>query len=105
MLCPGPVNTGHPTANQPVEVETAPPASTRDLGYTGRRGTRITAALAPSPATVVLATFTSFYVRKYIPTSITVPCSGTGTVAFVPSPGSKSARTATLPVTSVNIGT
>jgi hypothetical protein len=30
--------------------------------------------------------FTSFYVKEDIPTTITVPCSGTGTMTFAPSP-------------------
>ncbi len=104
VVCGGPATSGHPAGNQPVEVKTTVPASTSDLGYTGSKGRRITAALSPSPATVVIATFTSYFVPEYIPTTITVPCSGTGTVAFVPSPGSKHARTATLKVTFENIG-
>lgn len=106
VVCAGPANTGHPAGKQPVEVKiTPPPVSTSDVGYTGSAGRRITAALSPAAATVVIAGFTSYFVKKYIPTSITVPCSGTGTVAFVPAPGSTNARTATLAVTFENIGT
>ena len=104
VLCPGPVNTGHPTGHQPLEVTPAPPASTSDLGYTGSAGTRIKASLLPAATTNVLATFTSYFVPKYIPTTITVPCSGTGTLAFAPAPHSPNARTATLTVTFINIG-
>ena len=81
VICPGQATTGHPIGKQPVEVQTASPVSTFDLGYTGSRARRITAALSPTAATVVIASFTSYFVPKYIPTTITVPCSGTGTVA------------------------
>jgi hypothetical protein len=104
VICPGPITHGHPIGNQPVEVRPAVPTSTTDLGYTGSAGRRITASLRSSPTVIPLATFTNYFVKAYIPTSITVPCSGTGTVAFVPSPGSANARTATLTVTFLNLG-
>jgi hypothetical protein len=99
VICPGPVNTGHPAAGQKIEVKTAQPTSTFDLGFTGSAGKKITAALAPSATTTILVSFTSFFVPKNIPTSITVPCSGTGKVVFRPSPTSPTARSAVLPVT------
>jgi hypothetical protein len=104
VICPGPITHGHPTGKQPVEVRSAVPVSTTDVGYTGSAGRRITASLSSSPTVIPLATFTSYFVKQYIPTSITVPCSGTGTVTFVPSPGSPNARTATLTVTFQNLG-
>ena len=99
VICPGPVNTGHPAAGQTIEVKTAQPTSTFDIGYTGSAGKKITAALAPTATTTVLATFTSFFVPKKIPTSITVPCSGSGKVVFRPAPTSPTAKSAVLPVT------
>jgi len=99
VICPGPVNTGHPAAGQTIEVETAQPTSTFDLGYTGSAGRKIRATLAPAATTTILASFTSFFVPKTIPTSITVPCSGTGKVVFRPSPTSSTAKSAVLPVT------
>ncbi|HLX50968.1 MAG TPA: hypothetical protein VKS82_21785 [Streptosporangiaceae bacterium] len=106
VVCPGPLQpgqTGHPTASQPVEVEPASPTSTGDLGYTGSAGDEITAALGTTSTSIVLASFTSYFVQQYIPTGIEVPCSGTGTVAFIPSPGSSTAKTAILDVTFENI--
>jgi hypothetical protein len=104
VICPGPAGgTGHPAGNQPVEVETASPTSTSDLGYTGSTGDEITAALGTASTSIVLARFTSYFVQQYIPTGIEVPCSGTGTVAFIPSPGSSTAKTAILGVTFENI--
>ena len=91
--------------NQTIEVKTAQPTSTFDIGFTGSAGKKITATLAPAATTTILASFTSFFVPKKIPTSITVPCSGTGTVIFAPSPTSSTAKSAKLPVTFLNIGT
>jgi hypothetical protein len=102
--CPGPITTGHPVGNQPVEVEPAPAPTGNDIGFTGSKGRKITASLFYGPAVVVIDSFTSYFVPKNIPTNITVPCSGSGTVVFAPSPGSKTARSATLPVTFLNIG-
>jgi hypothetical protein len=99
VICVGGVNTGHPASGQTIEVKTAQPTSTFDLGFTGSAGTKITAALAPAATTTILASFTSFFVPKNIPTSITVPCSGTGKVVFRPSPTSATAKSAVLPVT------
>jgi len=105
VICPGPANTGHPAGNQTIEVKTAQPTSTFDIGFTGSAGTKITATLAPAATTTILASFTSYFVPKKIPTGITVPCSGTGTVRFTPSPTSSTAKSAKLPVTFLNIGT
>jgi hypothetical protein len=105
VICPGPVNTGHPAGNQKIEVKTVQPASTADVGFTGSAGKKITATLAPTPATTILASFTSYFVPKKIPTGITVPCSGAGSVVFTPSPGSTTAKPATLTVTFLNVGT
>jgi len=99
VICPGPVNTGHPAAGQTIEVETTQPTSTFDTGFTGSAGKKIAAALAPAASITILASFTSFFVPKPIPTTITVPCSGTGKVVFRPSPTSSTAKSAVLPVT------
>lgn len=102
--CIGPVQpsqTGHPLPNQTVEVEPASPAgAAADLGYTGSAANSIVATLGPSStAFSAIGTFTAYDVIEYIPTTITVPCSGSGVVSFTPSPGSPSASPATLNVT------
>ena len=104
VICPGPANTGHPAAHQPVEVKPVPSSTAADAGFTGSKGKKITASLGPAASTVVIGSFTSYFVKKNIPTNITVPCSGSGTAVFTPSPTSKTARSATLPVTFLNIG-
>jgi hypothetical protein len=104
VVCPGPESkTGHPEQKQPVEVVPMQPASTTDLGYTGSKGRAITASLGVAAAVIKLASFSGYYVPVYIPTKIVVPCSGTGTVRFTPAPTSKTAKTATLTVTFVNV--
>jgi hypothetical protein len=106
VVCPGPESkAGHPEENQPLEVVPAQSASTNDVGYTGSKGRAITAALGPTSSTTILAKFSGYDVPVYIPTKILLPCSGTGTLLFTPSPTSKTAKTATLTVTFVNVGT
>jgi hypothetical protein len=106
VLCPGPAQTGHPIAHQPVVVKPAPGPTTTDVGFTGSAGRKIVASLnfGPAPAVVHIATFTNYFVTVNIPIKITVPCSGTGAVFFTPAPGSSSAKSAMLPVTFLNIG-
>ena len=96
-----PGETGHPLANQTIEVEPANIAgSAVDLGYTGTVGNSIVATLGPSSTSVnVLAKFTAYFVVQHIPTTITVPCAGSGVVSFTPVPGSPSAFSANLSVT------
>ncbi len=45
VICPGPGTTGHPAASQQIEVKTAQPTSTFDIGFTGSAGKKITATL------------------------------------------------------------
>jgi hypothetical protein len=105
--CPLPVSggasgTAHPQSGQTIEVMLG--STVADAGFTGSAGTSITAdllyQLSPTGPTYVeeLGTFTDYGVLDLIPTSINVPCTGTGEVAFIPSPDSSTARTATVPV-------
>ena len=102
VVCPAGSTTGHPVADQPVEVELAASAGTTDTGYTGSAGKSINATLTPGTTTALIASFTSYYVPKNIPTTIVVPCSGSGTVTFAPAPTSSTAKSAVLPVTFVS---
>ena len=104
MGCAGPSQTGHPLAGQTVKVFPAPAPTTSDLGFTGSAAHAI-AVRFPSPA----VTNTPVILRDYavsaaIPTSLTLPFSGSGTVAFVPEPTSSTAHTATVKVTFISIG-
>ena len=107
VVCPGPATqgeTGHPVSGQYLEVVTAPPVSA-DTGYTGTAADSIDAyILTPTgAANGPVVVFKSFYVEEPIPTTIELPCSGTGTAAFVPEPTSNTARTATVTLTFENI--
>lgn len=107
MGCAGPSQpgqTGHPLAGQTVKVLPAPAPTTSDLGFTGSAAHAI-AVRFPSPT----VTDTPVILRDYavsapIPTSLTLPCSGSGKVAFVPEPTSPTAHTTTVTVTFVSIG-
>lgn len=82
-----------------IEVVTGA-SSSADSGYTGSAADLIDAYLgAPASSATPAAVFISFFVAEPVPTSILVPCSGTGTVSFVPVPTSATARTATVTIT------
>jgi hypothetical protein len=111
MACFGPLRpgqTGHPMAGQTAEVF-RPEVIVSHLGFTGPDATSISAffnAPPPSPAAASATgavTFTRYAVPKKIPTSLVLPCAGTGNVYFVPFPGSPigAATDAVLPVTYV----
>jgi hypothetical protein len=90
VACAGAAATGHPFPGQFVEVHQVFPPVTTTLGYTGNFGAEINADLIWSRGTITvvtrIATFTSYDVTMPIPTSITVPCSGSGVMNFAPSP-------------------
>jgi hypothetical protein len=90
VACAGAAAAGHPFPGQFVEVQQIFPPVTTTLGYTGNFGIRISADLIWSRGTIAvatpIATFTSYGVSMPIPTSITVPCSGSGVMNFAPSP-------------------
>ena len=94
VACPGPAQgqTTHPLEGQTLSVSL--PASTGGtVGDTGPRGRHITVfqGIPPESATTAsaaakgLPTFTHYGTKK-LPTSITVPCSGTGYFTFMPFP-------------------
>lgn len=107
VVCPGPIThaeTGHPVSGQYLEAVTTP-ATSADSGSTGTAAISIDAFILTStgagsaPAVV----FNSFFVEEPLPTSLELPCSGSGGVAFVPEPTSPTARTAAVAVTFENI--
>jgi hypothetical protein len=96
MACFGavrPGQKGHPMAGQTVEVFRPEVIVLHHSGYTGKNATSIVAFFGPPPPTAVpptasatTVTFKKDGVNKPIPTSLLLPCSGTGTVYFVPLP-------------------
>ena len=108
MVCAGPSATGHPLAGQTVAVhQIFPPAGgTTALGYTGARATSIGLFFGPPPPAFAPATtYVNFprYGSKAIPTSLTLPCSGTGHATFVPLPMDPSEHSISVPVTFGNV--
>lgn len=88
VACAGAL-TGHPVAGQSVAVhQIFPPATT--LGYTGNDGIEIDTKLIypaePVTGGITIATFTNYDDPAPIPTSITVPCSGSAVMSFSPYP-------------------
>ncbi|MGW5349576.1 hypothetical protein ACWERV_03530 [Streptomyces sp. NPDC004031] len=107
--CFGPVSstsTGHPLAGQTVSVQLvsgATPVAAR-VGYTGESADRVLVAFG-NPTSAAPATEIKAYGLKVpIPQSLNLPCSGTGTVGFVPVPTSATAQPATVDVTYVSVG-
>jgi hypothetical protein len=108
VFCPGIAKTGHPLPRQTVGVGLVIDPVTPNDGVTGKAASSIGAWLtwpttvAPPPPAYV-ATFTSYRTVR-IPTSITVPCSGSGEMLFLPAKGSPTVKAATVSLTFVNIG-
>jgi hypothetical protein len=109
VACAGPVEPGettHPLAHQPLEVE-PPSAVDANVGRTGRFATHISAFVGIPPAATDasgIATFRYYGVRKPIPTTLNVPCSGSGYITFMPLPRDPGrSRAFVVPVEYVNI--
>jgi len=106
MACFGPIKpgeTGHPEAGQTVAVhQLFPPSATPTLGFTGNDSEIGAFFNAPPPAGAPIAATTPIFTRydrpQPLPTSITLPCAGTGTAYFVPIPVIPPSRAATVPV-------
>ncbi len=108
MACFGPVRpgqVGHPMAGQTVEVF-RPEAIVGRFGFTGANAKSIVAFFGPPPPSPVAShpststvTFHRYGAVKVIPTSLRLPCAGTGNVFFVPLPMSPpTSRPATVRV-------
>lgn len=105
VVCPGPVTpgeTGHPISGQSVDVVPGASTSPAGSGYTGSAGTSVEVDFG-SASTATPVTLSSYAVKAAIPTGLALPCSGSGTVEFVPAPTSTTAQTATVAVTYADI--
>jgi hypothetical protein len=104
MGCFGPIHpgqTGHPLAGQTVKVLPVPPPTTSDLGFTGSAAHAIDVRFPTPTVTNTPVVLHDYAVSAAIPVTLTLPCYGTGNVAFVPAPTSLTARTATVTVSFV----
>jgi hypothetical protein len=106
MACFGPLRpgqTGHPSGGQALAVhQLFPPTSADTVGTTGNDST-IDVFFGPPPPAALPGTaktirFSRYDVTKRLPTSLTLPCGGTGTVWFVPIPVVPPSQSAAVPV-------
>jgi hypothetical protein len=108
VACPGPASQGAPLPRQSVAVSflAPPPELPAQVGFTGAAH-RVAAALIYTLGDVSvvapLGTLRFYNVGRAIPTTLRVPCSGSGEVVFSPVNGGSGARAATVTVTFVNI--
>ena len=107
MACFGPVTpgeTGHPLAGQTLSVhQLFPPVPVTTLGYTGSDSTIGVFFGAPPPGgssahAAKTVTFSHYDKTKALPKALTLPCSGTGTVWFVPIPVIPPSQAQAVPV-------
>ena len=103
VICPGPAGgnrTGPPAGNQTVKVVRVASGG----GYTGSSAHEICAEFNKDSIHVV--GFTTYNTPKAIPTSLQLPCSGTGTVTFTTCfgtlPCAANAKNNAVPVTFQN---
>jgi hypothetical protein len=103
VACPAavrPHELGHPMSGQTIGVR-SPAPSTTPTGSTGARGTSIVAQFATPSATAASSVVFTRYGSKPLPTTLLLPCLGSGTVVFSPAPTSASARSETMTVSYV----
>lgn len=106
MACFGavtPGETGHPMPGQTLAVhELFPPTSAGSLGFTGNdKEIGVFFVLLPASAsgsTTTTPIFKRYDVSKPVPTSLSLPCSGTGTAYFIPIPVVPPSQMASVPV-------
>jgi len=95
-VCPGPAfpgQTGHPASGQFVAAILVRHAG----GSTGAAATAIVASLVEDPSTAVV--LRRYGVARAIPTTHLLPCSGTGSVTFTPTPTSSTSVPDTVKIT------
>jgi hypothetical protein len=104
MACFGPIRpgqTGHPLAGQTLAVHQEFPPTTQagSLGQTGNDSEIGVFFNVPPPAGAASTpVFTRYDQPQPLPTSLTLPCAGTGTVYFTPIPVVPPSQSATVPV-------
>ena len=95
VVCSMPLQTGetgYPLAGQSVGLE---------LGGAGRTGSLATSIVTTFTPTATV-TFTQ-YETQSLPSTLVLPCAGSGTVTFAPEPTSSTARSASVTVTYASV--
>jgi hypothetical protein len=104
VACFGPLHlgqTGHPLPGQTVKVLPVTGPTPVGAGYTGSAARQVDVFFGASSGVVAPVVLTSWAIPAAIPTTLVLPCYGTGTVTFAPYPTSPTARSATVQVTFV----
>jgi hypothetical protein len=102
VVCPGPVwvgRTGPPAGNQTVAVTPSPAGV--GPGFTGSAGNHVVVHFADDRTAKM--TLTAYDSPAPIPTSLHLPCGGTGKAVFTPKPASPTARSDVVTVTFENL--
>jgi hypothetical protein len=102
MACYGPVHigqTGHPLDGQTVKALPVTGPTPQQAGYTGSAATQLNVSFGNPSSAVAPVVLRFWAVPAKIPTTLLLPCYGTGTVTFAPYPTSSTARSATVRVT------
>ena len=99
VVCDG--STGHPVAGQAFSARQLAAPTDASHGFTGTSAKTLAVAVAGDAATVPVQLRT-YGESAPIPTSLTLPCSGTGAVEFTPAPSSATAVPAVVKVTYVS---
>lgn len=100
---PAPGAVGSPLPGQYVEVEPEASGVAGPFGYTGSAANSIAAVFGPTSVISQVVVIHDYFVQVPIPTTLKVPCSGSGVVAFAPAPGSATAHSASVSVTYGNV--
>lgn len=108
VVCPFPLTPGElgsPLSGQYVEVEPEVVTPDGTFGFTGSAADSIDAVFSPASALSEAVVLNDWFVQVQIPTTLKLPCSGSGVVSFDPAPGSSTARSYTVTVTYGNVAT
>lgn len=106
LRCRTAARGGHPVAGQSVSVRRLFPTTPTLTGFTGNASTIaaalhfpvLSSAASPGPAPIPLAVFSAYEQRVAIPTTLTLPCGGSGVIVFDPVQGGNTARAVRQPV-------
>ncbi|HEV2344249.1 MAG TPA: hypothetical protein VGS97_09165 [Actinocrinis sp.] len=108
VVCPFPPTPGElgaPLSGQYVEVEPEVVTPTGTFGFTGSAANSIDAVFTPASALSEAIVIKDWFVQVPIPTTLRLPCSGSGVVSFDPMPTSNTAHSYTVTVTYGNVAT
>jgi hypothetical protein len=96
-----PGEMGHPVSGQSIAVR-SPSPSTVSSGDTGGRGRTIIAGFVTTSSSAPSSVTFTHYGSQPLPTTLLLPCLGSGTIVFSARPTSSTARSETMAVTYID---